>query len=151
MRQPISRSSGCATWSPCLTSRRLASADDEPRTTADVTSVGIDMGSKLSSWKTRLVDIFWFELNDSGNERPFLVTAKIPEHGRSGGGLFDADGTLVGVCVGHAEMVQGRRMGVFSSKAFESCFKHTTSRWSSVDRKPATLGSAEISLPRDVT
>jgi S1-C subfamily serine protease len=94
---------------------RLGSADDEPRTTADVTSVGIDMGSKLSSWKTRLVDIFWFELNDSGNERPFLVTAKIPEHGRSGGGLFDADGTLVGVCVGHAEMVQGRRMGVFSS------------------------------------
>jgi len=94
---------------------RLASADDEPRTTADVTSVGIDMGSKLSSWKTRLVDIFWFELNDSGQERPFLVTAKIPEHGRSGGGLFDADGTLVGVCVGHAEMVQGRRMGVFSS------------------------------------
>ena len=92
----------------------LASADDEPRTTADVTSVGIDMGSKLSSWKTRLVDIFWFELNDSGNERPFLVTANIPEHGRSGGGLFDADGTLVGVCVGHAEMVQGRRMGVFS-------------------------------------
>jgi S1-C subfamily serine protease len=94
---------------------RLGSVDDEPRTTADVTSVGIDMGSKLSSWKTRLVDIFWFELNDSGNERPFLVTAKIPEHGRSGGGLFDADGTLVGVCVGHAEMVQGRRMGVFSS------------------------------------
>lgn len=93
----------------------LGSVDDEPRTTADVTSVGIDMGSKLTSWKTRLVDIFWFELNDSGNERPFLVTAKIPEHGRSGGGLFDADGTLVGVCVGHAEMVQGRRMGVFSS------------------------------------
>jgi S1-C subfamily serine protease len=94
---------------------RLGSEDDQPRTTTDVTSVGIDMGSKLSSWRTRLVDIFWFELDDSGDERPFLVTARIPEHGRSGGGLFDADGTLVGVCVGHAPMVQGKRMGVFSS------------------------------------
>jgi S1-C subfamily serine protease len=94
---------------------RMGLPDDEPRTTADVTSLGIDMGSKLSSWKTRLVEIYWFELNDSGNERPFLVTAKIPEHGRSGGGLFDPNGTLLGVCVGHAEMVKGRRMGVFSS------------------------------------
>jgi S1-C subfamily serine protease len=84
-------------------------------TNADLTSVGIDLGSKLSSWKTRLMDLLWFELNDSGNDRPFLVTARIPEHGRSGGGLFDRDGRLVGVCVGHAELVKGTRMGVFSS------------------------------------
>jgi S1-C subfamily serine protease len=94
---------------------RLATGDDEPATNAALTSVGIDLGSKLSSWKTRLVEVLWFELNDSGNDRPFLVTAKIPEHGRSGGGLFDKDGQLVGVCVGHAELVKGRRMGVFSS------------------------------------
>jgi S1-C subfamily serine protease len=94
---------------------RLGSGDDGPATNADVTSVGIDLGSKLSSWKTRLVEVLWFELNDSGNHRPFLVTAKIPEHGRSGGGLFDKNGRLVGACVGHAELVKGRRMGVFSS------------------------------------
>jgi S1-C subfamily serine protease len=94
---------------------RLGSSDDQPETNEDLTSVGIDLGSKLSSWRTRLVETLWFELNDSGGDRPFLVTAKIPEHGRSGGGLFDKDGRLVGVCIGHAELVKGRRMGVFSS------------------------------------
>jgi hypothetical protein len=56
-----------------------------------------------------------FELNDSHELRPFLITEKIPEHGRSGGGLFQGNGELVGVCVGHAELVKGRRMGVFAS------------------------------------
>jgi S1-C subfamily serine protease len=82
---------------------------------ATLTSVGIDLGVKLSSWKTELVEIASFQLNDNRVDRPFLITDRIPEHGRSGGGLFDDRGRLVGVCVGHAEMVQGRRMGVFSS------------------------------------
>ena len=47
--------------------------------------------------------------------RPFLITEKIPEHGRSGGGLFLANGDLVGVCVGHSELVKGRHMGVFAA------------------------------------
>jgi S1-C subfamily serine protease len=94
---------------------RLGPEDKEPPSNAGLTSVGIDLGAKLSSWNTRLVEVLWFELNDSGTDRPFLVTARIPEHGRSGGGLFDNSGKLVGVCVGHAELVKGRRMGVFSS------------------------------------
>ncbi len=94
---------------------RLAPDDFEPASNTGLTSVGIDLGAKLSSWNTQLVEILWFELNDSGTDRPFLVTARIPEHGRSGGGLFDSSGTLVGVCVGHAELVKGKRMGVFSS------------------------------------
>ena len=77
--------------------------------------MGIDLGSKLSSWKTHLVEVLGLELNEGGTDRPFLVTARIPEHGRSGGGIFDKHGKLVGVCVGHAELVKGRRMGVFSS------------------------------------
>ncbi len=79
--------------------------------------MGIDLGTKLSSWNTQLVEVLWFELNESGTDRPrpFLVTERIPEHGRSGGGLFDRTGKLVGVCVGHAELVKGKRMGVFSS------------------------------------
>ena len=92
---------------------RLADVEREPETNATLTSVGIDLGAKLSSWKTRLVEVLWFELNDGGKDRPFLVTAKIPEHGRSGGGLFDKDGQLVGVCVGHAELVKGEADGRF--------------------------------------
>lgn len=94
---------------------RLGRDEQEVAPDTGLVSVGIDLGTKLSSWKTRLVEVLWFELNDSGTDRPFLVTARIPEHGRSGGGLFDTEGTLVGVCVGHAELVKGRRMGVFSS------------------------------------
>jgi S1-C subfamily serine protease len=94
---------------------RLGPEVAEPASNAGLTSVGIDLGSKLSSWNTQLVEVLWFELNDSGTDRPFLVTERIPEHGRSGGGLFDENGTLVGVCVGHAELVRGKRMGVFSS------------------------------------
>ena len=94
---------------------RLEVGDEEPPPNAEVTSVGIDLGTKLSSWKTRLVEVLGFELSESGTDRPFIVTARIPEHGRSGGGLFDERGRLVGVCVGHAELVKGQRRGVFSS------------------------------------
>jgi S1-C subfamily serine protease len=94
---------------------RLGSAEDAGPASEHLTSVGVDLGAKLSSWDTQLVEILWFELNDSGSDRPFLVTARIPEHGRSGGGLFDSKGRLVGVCVGHAEVVKGKRAGVFSS------------------------------------
>lgn len=91
-------------------------SDDLDASTADrLTSVGIDLGTKLSGWSTRLVEHVWLALNDSGAERRFLVTAVIPEHGRSGGGLYDKDGKLVGVCVGHAEVIEGRRTGIFSS------------------------------------
>jgi len=82
-----------------------------------VTSLGIDGGAKLSSWNSVLVETARIQLDESGHDRPFLITARIPEHGRSGGGLFTADGRLIGVCVGHAEMVKQRRMGVFSSIA----------------------------------
>jgi hypothetical protein len=94
---------------------RLGSADPELSANEELTSVGIDLGAKLSSWNTRLVENLWLALNDGGIDRPFLVTARIPEHGRSGGGLFDKSGRLVGVCIGHAEVVKGRRMGIFSS------------------------------------
>jgi S1-C subfamily serine protease len=95
---------------------RLAPGDDELPLESLVTSVGIDLGTRLTSWSSRLVETLWFELNDSQDERLFFITAKAPEHGRSGGGLFLASGELVGVCVGHAELVQGRRMGVFASR-----------------------------------
>lgn len=94
---------------------RLTHDDEEPPPDSVVTSIGIDLGLKLTHWTSRLVETVTFELNDSGSARPFLITEKIPEHGRSGGGLFLANGDLVGVCVGHSELVKGRRMGVFAA------------------------------------
>ena len=62
--------------------------DDEPARGTVVTSVGIDLGEHLRSWlglrrRGRLV-----HLEDENEERPFVITTRPPEHGRSGGGLF---------------------------------------------------------------
>lgn len=89
----------------------------ELKARSPVRSLGIEQGAKLSSWDSVLVETAQIQLDDHDEDRPFLITARIPKHGRSGGGLFTADGRLIGVCVGHAEMVKGRRMGVFSSIA----------------------------------
>ena len=56
-------------------------------------------------------------MGKGGGPRPFLLIEKPPEHGRSGGGLFTTDGTVVGVCIGRAEVVRGKRFGVFASGA----------------------------------
>ncbi len=88
----------------------------EPVVDSTVVSIGIDLGRQLSGWSSRLVEALWFELNDNREERLFLITARPPENGRSGGGLFLTDGELVGVCIGHAELVRGRRQGVFASR-----------------------------------
>jgi S1-C subfamily serine protease len=95
---------------------RLAPPRREVVVDSIVTSIGIDLGTRPSSWSTRLVEALWFELNDNRDERLFLITARVPEHGRSGGGLFLPDGELVGVCIGHAELFRGRRQGVFASR-----------------------------------
>ncbi len=52
-------------------------------------------------------------------ERPFLITARAPEHGRSGGGLFLAERNspraLIGVCVGRIDLDEKKAIGVFAS------------------------------------
>jgi S1-C subfamily serine protease len=95
---------------------RLTRGEEEPPPDSIVTSIGIDNGSKLTSWRTKLLESVTFEINDSREPRRVLITERIPEHGRSGGGLFLANGELVGVCIGHAELVRGRRSGVFASR-----------------------------------
>jgi len=95
---------------------RLARDHADPAADSIVRSIGIDLGTNLTGWSTRLVETLSFELNDSHDQRPFLITEKIPEHGRSGGGLYLANGELVGVCVGHARLVKGTEMGVFASR-----------------------------------
>jgi len=95
---------------------RLAPDNADPPPDSIVNSIGIDLGTNLTGWSTRLVETLTFVLNDNREQRPFLITDKIPEHGRSGGGLYLASGELVGVCVGHAELVKGKEMGVFASR-----------------------------------
>jgi S1-C subfamily serine protease len=94
---------------------RLAHNAADPPAGSEVTSIGIDLGTELAAWTSPVVEILSFKLNDSREERQFLITDQIPEHGRSGGGLFGAGGELVGVCLGHAEILKGKRMGVFVS------------------------------------
>jgi S1-C subfamily serine protease len=96
---------------------RIAPDAGEPAKGTVVTSVGIDGGAKLSSWAARVVGVVWFEEEGSQVERPFLLTSRAPEPGRSGGGLFLANGELVGVCMGRTKRLQGHRTGVFVSPA----------------------------------
>jgi S1-C subfamily serine protease len=95
---------------------RLAREHANPPADSTVSSIGIDLGTNLTGWSTRLVETVSFELNGHREQRPFLITEKIPEHGRSGGGLYLPNGELVGVCIGHSELVRGKEMGVFASR-----------------------------------
>ncbi len=95
---------------------RLSHDDADPQPDSPVTSIGMDLGVELAGFSSQVIDTLTFELNGSREQRPFVITENVPEHGRSGGGLFQANGELMGVCVGHAELVAGRRMGVFSSR-----------------------------------
>jgi S1-C subfamily serine protease len=96
---------------------RLAAGGGEPPRGAVLTSVGIDHGARLTSWDTRLRAVTWLALEGERAERPFLVTDHFPELGRSGGGLYAADGGLVGVCVGRAGGRKEKTVGLFASSA----------------------------------
>ncbi|SIO43833.1 Trypsin-like peptidase domain-containing protein [Singulisphaera sp. GP187] len=96
---------------------RLSVQGAEPPRGTVVTSLGIDKGAHLSSWPTRIAQIDRFEIEGTGAERFFLITTRSPEHGRSGGGLFLANGDLVGVCVGRGNFMKGRNSGIFASSS----------------------------------
>ncbi|AGA25068.1 S1 family peptidase [Singulisphaera acidiphila] len=96
---------------------RLAVQGAEPPRGTVVTSLGIDRGTHLSSWPTRIAQIDRFEIEGTGAERYFLITTKPPEHGRSGGGLFLPNGDLIGVCIGRGKLVKGRNSGIFASSS----------------------------------
>lgn len=91
--------------------------DREPTRGAAVTSLGIDRATKLSSWDTRVLGVERLAMDGKGRGRSFLVTAKAPDHGRSGGGLFNERGALVGVCIGRIELDDGDLDGIFASSA----------------------------------
>lgn len=96
---------------------RLTSGVEEPARGTVVTSVGIDLGEHLSSWLAYVGGVEWITLEKKKEDRPFLITTRAPEHGRSGGGLFLPDGELVGVCVGRVEENRKKGVGIFASGA----------------------------------
>ncbi|MDG3006765.1 S1 family peptidase [Paludisphaera mucosa] len=131
---------------------RLFDGDsNDLRTDTLVTSLGVDLGARLSSWNTKIVETTRLQLEGEDVERPFLITLKIPEHGRSGGGLFTEQGRLVGVCVGHAEMVKDRRMGVFASIASVRRLIREHDLETLVDRSQARLAPRPAPAREDAT
>jgi S1-C subfamily serine protease len=136
---------------------RLALGDGEPPPGTAVTSVGIDLGTNLSSWVTRIEGVLRLEMEEGLGDRPFLRTQKLPEHGRSGGGLFRAGGIVVGVCVGRAEFQKKWRFGVFASSESIRRLLHENHLLAAVARSDArrdlrrragSIGRSEITPTR---
>lgn len=59
---------------------------------APVTSVGCGHGANPTPWETRITDVNRYQGHAN------VEAARAPEEGRSGGGLFNAAGQLIGVC-----------------------------------------------------
>jgi hypothetical protein len=140
---------------------RLAAAGDEPPRGALLTSVGIDGGDRFKSWTSPLSRVIWFAMDEAGpgellgragpgveSERPFLLTGRAPEHGRSGGGLFAGGGSLVGVCVGRIELTKNRPLGVFASSESVRRLLREHDLDVVVDRSEARRMSAPIRVTR---
>jgi hypothetical protein len=87
----------------------------EPTRGDVLTSVGVDRGLHLTRWSTTIEGTAMIDIHRGGGPRPFNVTARAPEHGRSGGGLFRADGTVIGLCTGRSDVKPGQRIGIFAS------------------------------------
>jgi S1-C subfamily serine protease len=96
---------------------RLDPEAGEPTQGEVLTSVGIDRGLHLTTWQTTSEGALMIDLGKGGGPRPFTVTSRPPEHGRSGGGLFRSDGAVVGVCTGHFVGKPAQRHGAFASMA----------------------------------
>jgi S1-C subfamily serine protease len=89
----------------------------EPARGDVVTSVGIDRTLHLTRWETTSLGSALIDLKRGGGAHPFTLTSRAPEHGRSGGGLFRRDGTVVGVCTGQLHVQNGKQSGIFASAA----------------------------------
>jgi S1-C subfamily serine protease len=94
---------------------RLDPGAAEPAPGESLTSVGIDRSLHLTRWQAAIKGPASIDIGRGGGPRRFTVIARPPEHGRSGGGLFRPDGTVVGVCTGRVEVHGSQRAGVFAS------------------------------------
>lgn len=96
---------------------RLDLDAQEPQIDEPVSSVGIDRALHLNRWQTSVKSTAMIDLDKGAGPRLFTLTARSPEHGRSGGGLFRADGSLIGVCTGQLHAKKHPTTGVFASLA----------------------------------
>ena len=96
---------------------RVAPGVAAPPKGTPVTTIGFDKGEQLIGFSTKIRSVDRIDLEKGGGVRSFLVTQDPPEIGRSGGGLFKDDGSLVGVCVGRAELSKGQTYGLFTGLA----------------------------------
>lgn len=94
---------------------RMAFREDAPEAGQTFTALGYDGARQLIGWRTTMQARAMVDLGQGGGMRPFVVTARPSVKGRSGGGLFLDDGTVVGVCVGRFEIEKGRWVGLFAS------------------------------------
>jgi S1-C subfamily serine protease len=94
---------------------RLAPGIERPADGTEVMSIGFDKGERLIGFPTKIKTVEKIDMGHGGGSRSFLVTEDPPEVGRSGGGLFRSDGSLVGVCVARAELEKGRKLGLFAT------------------------------------
>jgi len=80
-----------------------------------VTSIGFDRGERLIGFATKVKRVERIDMDRGGGDRSFLITENPPEMGRSGGGLFLQDGTLVGVCLARAQIKPGAVLGMYGT------------------------------------
>lgn len=95
---------------------RLDPAAGEPKPGEVVTSVGVDRSLHLTRWRTSVKTSARVDVHRGGGPRLFTVVTRFPDFGHSGGGLFRADGAVVGVCTGQLSTEKGRpKLGLFAS------------------------------------
>jgi S1-C subfamily serine protease len=95
---------------------RFDPAAEEPAEGDVLTSVGIDRTLFLGRWTTTARGTAMVDVGKGGGARRFILTTRYPDHGRSGGGLYRADGAVVGVCVGQLSVRPGQpKVGLFAS------------------------------------
>ena len=94
---------------------RIAAANRPLTAGTPVTSIGFDRGERLIGFPSKIRRIDRVDMDHGGGDRPFLITDHPPEVGRSGGGLFLEDGTLIGVCIARAQLKPGAILGMYST------------------------------------
>ncbi|WP_435021749.1 S1 family peptidase [Tundrisphaera sp. TA3] len=93
---------------------RIEPGSNPPEPGIVVNSLGYDRGERLLGWTTRFRRTARLRIADERVDRMFYLTDDPPVEGRSGGGLYREDGTLIGVCVGRITWDTNKTLGLFS-------------------------------------
>lgn len=105
---------------------RLDPEAREPARGEVLTSIGVDRTRFLTRWEATVEGATRLDIGEGGGPAWFTVVSRFPEHGRSGGGLFRPDGTIVGVCTGQGRFRSGSpRVGLFASVSSIRNLLHT--------------------------